>query len=520
MDSEFLDLAYVINRHQIRHIDVLSNAPADAKTHKKESRYRELYDGLRDGKWKTDAGIAKHFGFKEKSRQYNRFKQEFKERAYNTVLFLKLEGPEFNDYVTVAHELLKDLTIIDTLIRRGASHSARALAKRAVEQGLKYEYMNIIVPISRMMREMTFIYPNLAQEYEYYTEIFEKYWPAYVAETEAAGILIKLMHNFINQKGYKKSLVPLAEEAIAKLAPLSNQNPYLTFQRHYHLIRLYAKTLAHDWQGGLQVAEEMLAFLKSKPFRPTITEAIFLNQKIGCLIMLHRHSEASVATEEAISLNKGAAWFSSLFKTHELGVVNNLYGANYGAAWQTLVTVTKSDRFNTIPQQDQETWQLFKGYLSLAYKAGTFELPDDLRQEAVSFRLTKWLNELPLHSKDKRGGNIPILLLQCLFLLLEKKYDDFEFRLEALRKYRQRNLEPGEEHFRTDCYVRMLELLPKYSYQPSDIQQPGDELLALLRSVPNDILDRSFELEVLPYERQWAWSIAFLRGETISGYRA
>ncbi len=107
--------------------------------------------------------------------------------------------------------------------------------------------------------------------------------------------------------------------------------------------------------------------------------------------------------------------------------------------------------------------------------------------------------------QDKRGANIPVLIFQALFLLYDGRFDDFDNRVEALRKYRQRNLAPESEHFRTDCFIRLLENVTKYGYRHQAVEKAAVPLLEKLHSVSNDLLDRSFEIEVVPYERQWEW---------------
>ena len=125
--------------------------------------------------------------------------------------------------------------------------------------------------------------------------------------------------------------------------------------------------------------------------------------------------------------------------------------------------------------------------------------------DAEKFRLSSWVNSISLIVQDKRGANIPVLIFQALFLLYDGRFDDFDNRVEALRKYRQRNLAPESEHFRTDCFIRLLENVTKYGYRHQAVEKAAVPLLEKLHSVSNDLLDRSFEIEVVPYERQWEW---------------
>lgn len=160
---------------------------------------------------------------------------------------------------------------------------------------------------------------------------------------------------------------------------------------------------------------------------------------------------------------------------------------------------------------DQESWRLFYGYLNLLSRMGQLSLSPREKGGVEKFRFSSWLNDMPLYSQDKRGANVPILIIQAIFLLLDNRTEEFDNRVEALRKYRQRNLDPDNEHFRTHCFIRLLELVVKHGYQAGPTAHEAEKWLTMMGSVSNDLLDRSFEIEVVPYERQWEWVMEILR---------
>ena len=51
--------------------------------------------------------------------------------------------------------------------------------------------------------------------------------------------------------------------------------------------------------------------------------------------------------------------------------------------------------------------------------------------------------------------NIPFLMLQVLWLLSEKRYDEFLDRLDALSKYKTRYLK-ADENLRTNLIIKLL----------------------------------------------------------------
>jgi hypothetical protein len=370
-----------------------------------------------------------------------------------------------------------------------------------------------VVEIAKVIKSAIVTYPGLNKDFPRLKKIFEEYHDAMQAETTLQNAYEDFLIQVVGQKGFKKQLAPEVEKLTQELAPLAQKYDHVNLQTYYRIIVLYSKTLHHDWKEGLQTANETLTFLESKPFIAIPYILLFVHQKIGCLIMLERYGEAKSVADRYLPL--ASEGLGSWFKTQELSTVNALYAQSYKEAWDMCKMALRHERFAEISAMDQESWRVYQGYLYFAAQMGKLELSPREKGETPKFRLHAWLNDLPLHSQDKRGANIPVLILQALFLLLEGRWDDFDNRVEALRKYRQRNLDPESEHFRTECFIRLLELVTACAYQPAETREQSQSLLEKMGSVSVDILDRTFELEVVPYERQWAWTL-----EAMELYRA
>jgi tetratricopeptide (TPR) repeat protein len=266
--------------------------------------------------------------------------------------------------------------------------------------------------------------------------------------------------------------------------------------------------LRHDWHKALNVAEEAIGFLAGKRFQITSYLIGFNHQKVSCLLMLEKYEEARTVLDKTLEL--AAPDSTHHFKNRELATVIFLYAGNYVEAWQTCKNAIRHERFDKIPLIDQEAWRVYYGYLYFLALWGILELSPKEKSELPKFRLSSWLNDLPLFSADKRGAQIPILILQTLLLLFERRWDELDNRIEALRKFRQRNLDPNDEHFRTTCFIHLLELLPKFAFDLPTLSKNAAPWLKKLSSGNIEILDRTYEIEVVPYERQWDWVVTII----------
>jgi hypothetical protein len=77
-------------------------------------------------------------------------------------------------------------------------------------------------------------------------------------------------------------------------------------------------------------------------------------------------------------------------------------------------------------------------------------------QDNNSFRIYKFLNQVPLFSRDKQGVNIPIILVQIYYCFLPIViYSKIIDRMESLNLYSYRHLKK-DDNFRSQCFIRML----------------------------------------------------------------
>jgi hypothetical protein len=219
--------------------------------------------------------------------------------------------------------------------------------------------------------------------------------------------------------------------------------------------------------------------------------------------MLGRYKEAkkTAAYTLPIAIEGTGSWF----KTQELATANTFYAGWYEEAWETVYRCLHHLRFKELSPLDQETWRLYYAYLSILVRSGHLKLNEAEQKELEKFSMSAWLYELPIFSTDKRGSNIPILLLQIHQSLLDQQDDLLLNRIDALRKYGQRNLDPESEHYRTDLMTDLVSLLPKHYNNLKALQLEAAPTFALLKAAPIDILDKSFETEVISYEQQWGY---------------
>jgi len=163
-----------------------------------------------------------------------------------------------------------------------------------------------------------------------------------------------------------------------------------------------------------------------------------------------------------------------------------------------IISVTISHKtFDKQPPVIKEAFLVFNAYIQFLIKLKMVEPAD-----GSEFRLNKFLNQVPEYSRDKQGINIPILLIQILFFLVEKKHNRIIDRMESLNLYAYRHLKK-DDSFRSQCFIRMLSELVKADFKRKGTVFRTEKILGKMKAVLFETFPGSTEIEIIPYEHLW-----------------
>lgn len=133
------------------------------------------------------------------------------------------------------------------------------------------------------------------------------------------------------------------------------------------------------------------------------------------------------------------------------------------------------------------------------------------RDEVLSrFKVSKFLNDTPLYSKDKRGMNIALLVFQIVWLIFARHHNETIDHMEAIEKYSTRYLK-RDDTFRSSCFIKMLLVVPAaqrrlvpddgYETDKNQAQIPRSQCVALPdeRAVAVDIFCERLDGQMTEY---------------------
>lgn len=191
-------------------------------------------------------------------------------------------------------------------------------------------------------------------------------------------------------------------------------------------------------------------------------------------------------------------WF--YFQEHYLLLA--LHAGDYQQAQLVLQAATTNPNFSKQREAAQQRWELFRAYAD-------FALPPARISPLRRRQMAAWVLTIPDYSRDKRGHNVAILVIQVLYFLRQHDLDAVLQRAESLRKYQQRHLREAA-NLRTRLFLRLLLLAVDEGFDAQRSAERGKVLLQQLReeAPPGEAFA---EVEIIPYETLWELALHEMR---------
>ncbi|MEM6966470.1 MAG: hypothetical protein AAF573_17025 [Bacteroidota bacterium] len=490
------ELVKLVSKHKIKKVEVMGNAS------NYNSKMRSLYDGIISGEMDTDAAAMKILYDSEDSfESFRKLKNRLKNRLLNTIFFIDVDKPNFNDFQKAYYSCRRQLAAVDIIMGRGARKVAIELAEKTLKTSIEFEFTDVSLSLLKKLTRHYGLMETNSKKFLRYYQLTEEHLEIYNAETLAEQFHVKLR---VAKRNLSFSNIPEVIEEVRKcnnkleefLGKVRSSN-FITFAYH---IMLTECELKKDYAGALKICNQALEELGKKKSKYTSGTFSFISRKVECLIKLQRQVDAEKAILNSLEIIPEGKinWYISYEKYMRL----LFHKKEYQKAFDIFMKVSKEYGFQPVYKNIRELWKIYEAYYHFFIAIGKIDPSKTEHQTKKKFKLGKFLNEVPTYSTDRRGYNIPILIIQFLFLLQQKKYGIVIDKVEALNAYCYRHLKK-DDTFRSNCFIKMLLLLPKCDFHKTAVERKSKLLLNKLKSVPLEEARQSAEVEIVPYEDLW-----------------
>ncbi len=469
-------------------------------------RLMTFYKGLLKGEWKADEEAAQEIlGVAPKHKTYRRLKNTLKEELLNAILFLDLDNGDYSDLQKAYSASHKKWMQISNLRMHFAKNVSKSLAKSSLKTAIKYDFTSLIIDLSRQLRITNAAYFGDEKEHQYYTDLIKKYSDILLLEIQTETIFTSITKHYVKSKAKQNKLFDLYINDYQNLEPFFGKVDSYIFHSYGYLIGVNLYLSINDFETTTKICRKGIEYFENKPYNHRTGKLVFLYQLTVCSIQLENYEETRATIEKCYSLTKRGKhhWF----RTIENHILLCLHTNKYEQAWELFKTAKKSKGFQHLLAVVKERWVLHEAYIQFLIEIG--KAGKDVRRDK-KFQISKFLNEVPTFSQDKRGLNIPILIIQVLFLLARNKYDKASLRIESLSKYNNRYLKKGA-NFRTSCFIKMLIISANQGFQPHATALKAKPILDKLTEHKTVFANQSAEIEYIPYHYLWEHYLTVLK---------
>jgi len=497
--EKLVELVNLVNKNKVKGIRIIDHRNT-------EDRLYRFYEQLTKNEFKSDDEAAKFFFSSNASDyKYRRLKNRLKERLYNTLFFIDVNSPKFNDHQRAFYNCQKNLMTIRLLLARYGRNSAIELARKTLRYSEKYELSEITASLYETLRSHYATHTTDRLKYERAKKYCLKYTEIVEFEKLAERYYDDISIDIDERKASRDIIERKSKKYLKHLNDMSTKIRSYRFNLIRFFLALQQTRVTNDYHERIKVCDSALAFFAKKSFVSNQFLGAFEYNKLLSFIQLAQYDHARTAAKKCLSLFEmdTIRWFN----TQEYLYILYTHLRKYESAYSVFREVTRSKYFKFQFQQKDEIWRIKEAFLFLAYKLGKLQLSPNTA--LARFKVHKFLNEVPIFSSRKRSSNIPILIVQIIVLIVQKRYDELTHRIEAIEKYSSRYLRK-DNNFRSNCFIKMLVQIPKHRFHQKAVIRNSKKYIAKLKSMPLQIADQSFQVEVIPYEHLWDYVLESL----------
>jgi hypothetical protein len=483
------ELVKIVNRKRLSKIDVFDKTFLSQNN---SNLYYKLYEGLESGKVNDDVSAAKYlYDTEEKDARFRKLKSRFKSKLQKTLLMLDTEDVFVNNQSRAYYECVLSNQIIEIIIKiTGTTKLVYELVKENYAKALQYNFYDILRNYSFYLLSYYAIKgdsKSFSKEQENYLKFIE------LAQKEqfAKFLYFKSTICFENQAPITDSLLEDVNNSLIQMLTIRNtlHNIEIDFYYFYLALEFYQKS--NQLGKLLGICNEAEELMRINPSAFTNTRKIIIMLfKLSALLSTKQFKEGVdlIKNESAINIpESNYNWYLLKDIEFKLYLQNN----NISDAYSVYNEVLENKSFKRQDSKLTERWKIYHAYLVF--------YDSFLNKGDYKFSLPKFLNDVPVNSKDKSGYNFAIRVIEILFNAARKDYNLIFSKMDALRVYRTRYLNDNT-YKRNHLFLSILLKAEKSGFSNKEMASANWPEIAELRKQNNYIIA---DWEIIPYETLW-----------------
>lgn len=455
------------------------------------SKYLRLLAGIAENRWDDETEAREElYGKSLDSRSFDMLKSRAKEHLVNMIFQLDTEKSFKSSYDKALFKCSKNLLAGIILVNRWRFKTAIIHFNLALSIAKKYHFTDLEILSLRYLMSRASFSGNRKQFDSYRQQIRLKESILFM-ETEGESFNQDLVLDILHSADIGKKFSEKTKSYFETLGRYREAANTYTLNMSFFRVGFRYLNSINDYHGTLALAQEAIEYLQNNNH---LKQKIRLGEMylniLHSSLQLRDYKNGTQAAEQCGKLfNAGNLNWLIYLETYFLLCMQTEHLSD---AKDILQEVTSNKNYETYPSDRIEKWRMYEAYLHYIY--------DDASAEKKKFNLYKFLNEVPIYSRDKAGYNVSILIAQILLLLKEGDYDKILSRAESLKVYISRHVK-RENSPRTYYFLKMLQVMIKYEFDPEKTEKIAQKFFDRMQEKGGN--REIEEMEVIPYDILW-----------------
>lgn len=465
-----------------------------------DSPLKKLFNLVFSDRILDDKKAMMHIYGKQNLSAFSRLKSRLREVLLKAILMQNTTMETEHSRINESMNQYRHALVAKFLSQRKVSHLAIEIAEKALAKSIKYHTTeNVILIIRLLIRHYGSAEFN-KYKLNKYLAIQEKYLKIHAWEIKAENYFLDLQRVQLHSLASPSDAIKLkAKKYVEELEKVNDIKTYFFYINRYKVKAAYYE-YQKDFEALLKLSDNTIKELSTPDLRSNLTVHNINVRKAWALIQAGRNDDTiAIGTRDMKKLPSGSlGWY---FIAHYT-LKGYLYKGDYKNAILLIRQMIGHPHFNKIGENYRELFSTTLGYIQLILDSGLWPEATQYQKDLPEFKLYKFLNTIPVFSRDKRGINVSILLMHIGFLLQRKDHNNIIDRVDSLNQYAYRYLRK-DDSFRSNCMIKMVIQMSRADFHPVRTERYTEALLKSLREVNLAGSGENIETEIIPYEVLW-----------------
>jgi hypothetical protein len=432
-----------------------------------------------------------------------KLKQRLQHKLLNHLFFLDHSDPRHPVYRRYEQQCLDLLHQAGVLRREGERDVLPQLLRKALRLALSGEFTQHAVSALEMLRSF-YVYINDIKRYRATTKQLEQLYDLLATEREMESLYWTAKMDLMGTVRARRQLLKYLPEMVEQVEKAYKRTKSFNIYDTWLKLQLMQQELPGNFEEIIRITTNAeRAFAQGKLNRKRFDSRFTKYYSLYAHLRARRLDEGLELAEEYLKAfsRSTSNWFSMLENYFLLA----MHSGRYVLAGDILRRAQQNPFIAKLARPAEQRWELMRAYLY-------FVRPEEAGLRSLHF--AQLVQSIPDHSRDKRGYNVAILILQFLHYLRQNNVEALLARLESLRKYEKMHLRDAST-VRSRMFFKLLQLTVKENFDEHTCRVKGAALHERLQLTPPP--GEAFaEIEIIPYEALWELTLDVLKQSKVA----